>query len=131
MKSTVGRRILEETPLEIRIFVRKYAQIIARVQELMAQKGLSQKALADLMDKRPSEISKWLSGEHNLTLKSLVKLEAELGDHIFHVQPSADQHVGLPRRLAVIRPAAKVPEKSWTPLQSSNSSIRKPTESIA
>jgi len=31
------------------------------------------------MEKIPSEISKWLDGDHNLTLRSIAKLEAELG----------------------------------------------------
>ena len=34
------------------------------------------------MKKRRSEINKWLKGNHNLTLKTLAKLEAELGEPI-------------------------------------------------
>jgi transcriptional regulator with XRE-family HTH domain len=37
------------------------------------------------MGKKPSEISKWLNGEHNFTLRSLAKLEAELGEPIITV----------------------------------------------
>ncbi|MBK8153775.1 MAG: hypothetical protein IPK61_12500 [Saprospiraceae bacterium] len=37
------------------------------------------------MDKKPSEISKWLSGEHNFTLRSLAKLSAELGEPLMEV----------------------------------------------
>jgi transcriptional regulator with XRE-family HTH domain len=36
------------------------------------------------MKKRPSEINKWLKGNHNLTLKTLAKLEAELGEPIIY-----------------------------------------------
>jgi hypothetical protein len=36
------------------------------------------------MNKKPSEINKWLKGNHNLTLKTLAKLEAELGELLIY-----------------------------------------------
>ena len=83
MKSKVARRILAETPEETKIFVRKYAEIVACVHDLMQQQGLTQRDLAARMAKNPSELSRWLHGEHNMTLRSLAKLEAELGEDIF------------------------------------------------
>jgi transcriptional regulator with XRE-family HTH domain len=79
MRSKVAQRIQDETPPEVRIFVRHYTDIVVRIHELMQEKGFSQKDLALKMNKRPSEINKWLKGNHNLTLKTLAKLEAELG----------------------------------------------------
>jgi hypothetical protein len=41
------------------------------------------------MNKKPSEINKWLKGNHNLTLRTIARLEAELGDAIISViQPA-------------------------------------------
>jgi transcriptional regulator with XRE-family HTH domain len=48
----------------------------------MQLNGFNQKDLADRMNKKPSEINKWLKGNHNLTLKTIARLEAELGDSI-------------------------------------------------
>lgn len=79
MKSKVAERILAKIPEETKIFVDKYADLVVLINSVLREKGLTQKALADQLDKRPSEINKWLSGEHNFTLKSLAKLEAELG----------------------------------------------------
>ncbi|MDN3581449.1 helix-turn-helix domain-containing protein [Mucilaginibacter flavus] len=79
MRSKVAQKILDETPEEVRIFVRQYTDIVVRIQELMQQNGYTQKDLAKKMNKKPSEINKWLKGNHNLTLKTLAKLEAELG----------------------------------------------------
>ncbi|MES2060454.1 MULTISPECIES: helix-turn-helix transcriptional regulator [unclassified Mucilaginibacter] len=79
MRSKVAQRIQDETPQEVRIFVRQYTDIVVRINELMQEKGYSQKDLAAKMNKKPSEINKWLKGNHNLTLKTLAKLEAELG----------------------------------------------------
>ncbi|MET3981910.1 transcriptional regulator with XRE-family HTH domain [Mucilaginibacter sp. UYP25] len=79
MRSKVAQRIQDETPEEVRIFVRQYTDIVVRINELLHEKGYTQKDLALKMNKKPSEINKWLKGNHNLTLKTLAKLEAELG----------------------------------------------------
>ncbi|HXS59048.1 MAG TPA: helix-turn-helix transcriptional regulator [Hanamia sp.] len=82
MRSKIAKRIQDETPEEVRIFVRQYTDIVVRINEIMQAKGYTQKDLADKMQKKPSEINKWLKGNHNLTLKTLAKLEAELGEPI-------------------------------------------------
>lgn len=88
MRSKIAKKILSETPEEVKIFVRRYADIVLRIHELMQLKGLTQKDLADRMDKKPSEINKWLKGNHNLTLKTIAKLEAELGGTIISTPSS-------------------------------------------
>lgn len=85
MRSKVAKRIQEETPAEVRIFVRQYTDIVVRINEILQQKGYTQKELAGRMNKKPSEINKWLKGHHNLTLKTIAKLEAELGEPIIEV----------------------------------------------
>ena len=82
MRSEVAKKILKQTPAEARIFVRHYTDIVVRIHYLLKKKGLTQNELAIRMNKKPSEISKWLNGNHNLTLKTLAKLEAELGEPI-------------------------------------------------
>jgi transcriptional regulator with XRE-family HTH domain len=85
MRSKVAQRILAETPEETKIFAQLYADIVVRVNQLLKAKGFSQKDLADKLEKRPSEVNKWLIGEHNFTLRSLAKLEAELGEPVINV----------------------------------------------
>lgn len=51
------------------------AQTIA---ERMKACGLRKKDLAEKLGKRPSEITKWLSGDHNFTLSTLFELEEAL-----------------------------------------------------
>jgi transcriptional regulator with XRE-family HTH domain len=84
MRSKVAQRIQEETPEEVRIFVRQYTDIVVRINEILRAKGYTQKDLAEKMNKKPSEINKWLKGNHNLTLKTLAKLEAELGEPLIY-----------------------------------------------
>lgn len=61
MKSKLFQQILEETPLEAKIFVDKYSDLILRINQILKEKGISQKELAESIDKKPSEISRWLS----------------------------------------------------------------------
>ena len=82
MRNKVAKKIREETPDEVRIFVRQYTDIVLRINYLMQVKGYTQRFLAQKLNKKPSEINKWLKGNHNLTLKTLAKLEAELGEPI-------------------------------------------------
>ncbi len=74
MKSKVAQRIQDETPEEVRIFVRQYTDIVLKINQILKAKGYTQKDLAEKMNKKPSEINKWLKGSHNLTLKTLVQL---------------------------------------------------------
>ncbi len=85
MRSEVAQKILDKTSPDVKIFVRLYADIVVRVNELIEEKGITQKELAEKMNKKPSEINRWLKGEHNFTLRSIAKLEAELGEPILVV----------------------------------------------
>ena len=90
MRSKIAQKILDQTPEDVHIYVRKYGVIVVRVHQLLREKGWSQKDLAKVMDKTPSEIPKWLSGEHNFTLRSLAKLEAELGAEIIYIRKKSN-----------------------------------------
>jgi transcriptional regulator with XRE-family HTH domain len=93
MRSKIAKRILDETPADVRIFVRKHADIVVRVHQLLREKGWTQKDLSAHLEKAPSEISNWLNGDHNFTLRSLSKLEAELGAEIIYVAKRDAFHV--------------------------------------
>jgi transcriptional regulator with XRE-family HTH domain len=75
---------MKETPAEVRIFVRQYTDIVMNINRILREKAYTQKDLAMKMGKKPSEINKWLNGNHNLTLKTLAKLEAQLGEPIIY-----------------------------------------------
>jgi transcriptional regulator with XRE-family HTH domain len=79
------KKLIDEVPLETQIFVDKYEEISMRIYELLESKNMSQKDLADLLGKRPSEVSKWLNEGHNITLKTIAKIEAALGEDIINI----------------------------------------------
>lgn len=56
--------------------------IANRVYDILQSKGMSQKDFARLMGKSETEVSRWLSGTHNLTLATLSKISVALGTDI-------------------------------------------------
>lgn len=62
-----------------KIFVDKSLEIADYIFRIMEQRGLKQKDLAERMGKTEAEISKFLGGMHNYTLRSISKIEAALG----------------------------------------------------
>ncbi len=94
MRSKVFQRIIENTPKDVDIFVDWYADLLVRINQLLRENNISKKELAEKLEKSPSEISKWLSGEHNFTLRSLAKLSAELGEPLMEV-PKRKPHAAF------------------------------------
>ena len=79
------RELLNDISPEERAEVRLSFQITNRHDFLMKEKGLSKKQLADAIGKRPSEITRWLSGEHNFTISTLAMLSTFFGQPIIIV----------------------------------------------
>ena len=79
------RELLKDITPEERASARLSFQISNRLDELMQEKGLSKKQLADAIGKRPSEITRWLSGEHNFTVSTLAMLSIFFGKSIITV----------------------------------------------
>ncbi len=70
---------------EVRESVDLSFQIVDRIHEILAEKGLKQKDLAMLLDKKEAEISKWMRGTHNFTIETLVAIERALQAPILQV----------------------------------------------
>jgi len=70
---------------ENKSFVDNSLDIAVEVNKILDEYGWTQKDLAQKLGKSESEVSKWLSGLHNLTLNSISKIEAVLGRKIIEV----------------------------------------------
>jgi ribosome-binding protein aMBF1 (putative translation factor) len=64
----------------------KRMMLAARIDEAKKAKGWKNKDLAQALGKRDSEISKWLSGNHNFTADTLSDLEEVLGIQLLNVK---------------------------------------------
>lgn len=78
------RELLNITPEE-RAEAKLAFQISNRLDELLQKKSMTKKQLADAIGKRPSEITRWLSGEHNFTVSTLSMLSVFFGEPIISV----------------------------------------------
>ena len=61
------------------------ADIIARIDSLLKQKGMTQKDLARKMGRSEAVISRWTSGFPNLTLNSIAEISTALGEPLVRV----------------------------------------------
>ena len=59
--------------------------IAERISEILKAKGLTQKDFARLLNKRDSEISKWLTGRHNFTTQTIARIETALGSKLISI----------------------------------------------
>ena len=78
-------QIVASIPTEIHKEVEMVMAVSNRIYELMTQKGLSKAEFARAIGKRPCEITKWLSGQHNFTLATLGMLSSFFGQPIITV----------------------------------------------
>ena len=79
-------KILDEIRSQITPEVKKQLEISVslanRVYDILEAKGMSQKDLAKLLGKTETEVSRWLSGTHNLTIATIAKISVALGEDI-------------------------------------------------
>ena len=79
------QEIFNEIPVEKREETRLSFAISNRLAALIQERGLNKKQLAEALGKRPNEITRWLSGEHNFTISTLAMLSTFFGKSIINV----------------------------------------------
>ena len=70
---------------EMKLQMELSVAIANRIYEILEAKGMSQKDFAHLMGKTETEVSRWLSGTHNLTMATICKISAALGEDVIRV----------------------------------------------
>lgn len=78
-------RIVSSIPDNIRKEVDIEMAVSNRIYDLMVKNGLSKAEFARAIGKRPCEVTKWLSGQHNFTLSTLAMLSSFFGQPIITV----------------------------------------------
>lgn len=84
----------------------KMMKLAAKIDDARLRLRLSKSELAEKMSKKPSVISKWLSGTHNFTMDTLMDLEQQLGIQLIDVTTKEREDI-----VTVYR--ARVTEKSF------------------
>lgn len=77
MVANVPKEVLTEVDLSF--------DIASEIDALMQERGLSKKQFADALGKKPSEVTKWLSGQHNFTIRTIAMLSSFFGKPIIRI----------------------------------------------
>ena len=72
----------QATPPEVNKQVDLCVEICNRIYEIMEERGMKQRDLAKALGKTETEVSRWLSGTHNMTIATIAKIATILGDNI-------------------------------------------------
>lgn len=59
--------------------------IAERIDTIMKRKGITKSQLAKMTGHRPCEVTKWLSGGHNFTCRTIALIQMALGVNIIQV----------------------------------------------
>lgn len=62
--------------------------IVDRIHAILEERQLKQKDLATMLNKKESEVSKWMRGTHNFTIATITQIEKVLGETILQVTSS-------------------------------------------
>jgi ribosome-binding protein aMBF1 (putative translation factor) len=79
------KEMLSAVPADIQHEVDLEVAISNRINDLMLKRGLSKLEFAQALGKRPSEVTKWLSGQHNFTIRTLSLLSSFFGESLVRV----------------------------------------------
>lgn len=71
--------MVASVPTEVKIEVDLSFAIADRLAKLIQERGLTKKQFAEAIGHRPSEVTKWLSGQHNFTIRTIAMLSAFFG----------------------------------------------------
>ena len=84
MKTPFKQR-LAAVPADIQQEMDLEFAISKRINDLMVKRGLTKLEFAQALGKRPSEVTKWLSGQHNFTIRTLSLLSDFFGESLVRV----------------------------------------------
>ena len=79
------RQIVDETPAELKTQLRFSDSIAEKIDGILKERGMSQRELARNTGKTEAEVSRWLGGTHNFTLRTLAKISTALGEDLITV----------------------------------------------
>lgn len=86
MKSTnVYLETIKNIPLEIQKETSFSFAVSDKIHTLLINNRMTQKELAKKMGKTEAEVSVWLSGQHNFTLRTLAKISVIFGEDLIQI----------------------------------------------
>jgi transcriptional regulator with XRE-family HTH domain len=85
--------ILKEIDPKLEKQVEFRMKLAAKIDNARKKLGWNKKQLAEKLSKRPSEISKWLSGTHNFTSDTLFDIQVLMGIELINLNEKPKEQV--------------------------------------
>ena len=73
---------LAQVPNDVRMELDMSFALADKIDAVLKEKNISQKELAKRMGKTEAEVSRWLGGTHNFTLRTIAKISNALGSNL-------------------------------------------------
>jgi predicted transcriptional regulator len=83
--SEMFQQEIAKVPIELKLELDLSFAIADKIDAIIKEKGMTQKEFAKKMNKTEAEVSRWLSGTHNFTLKTIAKITNVLGESIITI----------------------------------------------
>lgn len=80
--SEMFKQEIAKVPIELKLELDLSFAIADKIDAIIKEKGMTQKEFAKKMNKTEAEVSRWLSGTHNFTLKTIARITNILGESI-------------------------------------------------
>lgn len=74
---------------ELTAIVERKMLLAAKIYEALQAQKMTNRILAERLNISPSLVTKWLSGQHNFTVDTLVKIERVLGIELLYSEKIA------------------------------------------
>jgi ribosome-binding protein aMBF1 (putative translation factor) len=90
--SPIIKRIAERIPKELSEQNDRRMGLAVKIAEALRSRGLTNQEFAFMMGKKPSEVTRWLSGTHNFTTETLWQMERVLRIQLLTSSPP-EEHI--------------------------------------
>jgi transcriptional regulator with XRE-family HTH domain len=85
--SPLIKELKSRIPQTMKESINRRMSLAARIDDALQVRGLTNQEFAFMMGKKPSEISRWLSGTHNFTTETLWEIERVLNIQLLVSSP--------------------------------------------
>ena len=76
---------LSEVSQDVKTEIDLSFAIVDKIDAVLQEKGMTQRELAEALGKNEAEVSRWMRGTHNFTIRTLAKISNVLGTQIIGV----------------------------------------------
>jgi len=90
-ESALIKKLKAQIPAEMSEQNERRMGLAVKIAEALRSRGLTNQEFAFMMGKKPSEVSRWLSGTHNFTTETLWEMERVLKIQLLTSSPSEPQ----------------------------------------